>query len=219
MAKKFLFFFGPPGSGKGTQVDMLAENLNIPVISPGELLRHEEDMETELGKRIRPLIDAGKMVPDEIVEEMVEKRLEKDDAKEGAIFDGYPRDMGQLEFILDKLRSLMSEGDMVHAIHIDVEDSIIKSRLSGRRVCDCGASYHIEFNPPKSEGKCDLCGAELYVRKDDRPEVIEERLRYYHESIKPLLDYWRKIDKLTEISGNRPIDEIHEEILGLINKL
>jgi adenylate kinase len=214
--KKYIFFFGPPGSGKGTQVDMLGQYLEIPVLSPGELLRHEEEMHTKLGAKIQPLIDNGKMVPDRIVEEMVAKRLSKKDAVNGVIFDGYPRDMDQLEFICEKLRNKVKKDDLIAAFFIHVPDKEIKQRLAGRRVCDCGASYHLSYNPPKKADVCDLCGNKLEIRKDDRPAVIKDRLKYYHKSIRPLLEYWKKSGKLFKINGEKDIRDIHKEIRNII---
>lgn len=212
MKKIYIFFFGPPGSGKGTQVDALARKLRLPVISPGELLRHEEEIGSELGKLVRPLIDSGKMVPDKIIDQMITNRLRKKDAKKGVILDGFPRDLEQHEFIIDKLRHTLKMGDKVFAIFLDVRDREVKHRISGRRVCDCGASYHLAYKPPKEKNKCDLCGKALTTRKDDRLSVISKRLKHYHKNIKPLLDYWKKNDKLFEIDGERPIEAINKEV-------
>ncbi len=157
MSKIFLFFFGSPGSGKGTQVDLLSEFSGLPVISPGELLRHEEDAHTALGNMVKPLVDQGKMVPDEIVEKIIEKRLSKKDAKNGVLFDGFPRNIDQLHFILSKIKNITARKPKLAAIHIKVSDQEVQRRISGRRVCDCGASYHILYNPPKKTGICDIC--------------------------------------------------------------
>ncbi len=210
MPRHFFIFFGPPGSGKGTQSDMLAESLGLPVISPGELLRHEEEAGSELGRRIAPLIDAGQMVPDELVEEMVKNRLARPDAERGALLDGFPRSFEQADFF----EHLSGSGSITHAISIRVPDDIVIARIGGRRVCDCGASYHNELNPPKKAGVCDNCGRELEVRHDDRPEVLKKRLETYHASIEPLASRWKERGRLLEIDGTLTVGEVHEKILG-----
>jgi adenylate kinase len=218
MKKIFIFFFGPPGSGKGTQVDVLAAKFYLPVISPGELLRHEEEVGSKIGKIVKPLIDNGKMVDDHIVEQMINSRLRKKDAKRGALFDGFPRDLQQHEFIVDKLRSLVAAEDKVFAVLLNVSDREVRHRISGRRVCDCGASYHIAYKPPKIKDRCDLCGNVLTIRKDDRLSVINKRLKHYHLNIKPLLLYWKKHNKLYKVNGERLIGEINQEIETIVKK-
>jgi adenylate kinase len=209
MQKTYFLFFGPPGSGKGTQSDMLGKEINFPVISPGEILRHEEEAESELGKKVRPLIDAGELVPDEIVEEMIASRLEKPDAECGAIFDGFPRTEKQLS---DLDMRFEAERALTAAILIDVGDEEVLKRLSGRRVCDCGAAYHLTFNPPKIEGICDLCGKELEIRPDDKPEIMRKRLADYHAESAPLIDFWERQGKLCRIDGSLSVDEVHQLI-------
>jgi len=214
--KIFLIFFGPPGSGKGTQVDMLAKKLKLPVICPGELLRHEIGLKTKIGKQVKSLVDLGKLVPDEIVEKIIDQRLKKPDAQKGAIFDGYPRRQKQLDFLIKRLARITSDKDYIYAILIDVSDREIKQRLSGRRACDCGAVYHLKYNPPKKSGICDLCGKKLYIRDDDKSKVIAGRLKLYYEQTKPLIDFWQKKGKLIKINGEQSIKDVEKEIWSKI---
>jgi adenylate kinase len=215
--KIFIIFFGPPGSGKGTQVDMLAEHMNLPVISTGELLRHEEEIGSVIGREVRNLVDNGKMVPDETIELLIDRRLGQPDAQGGAVFDGYPRRIEQQRKLLERLDALTKPSDMVLAVLINVSDETVEERLSGRRVCDCGASYHIKYNPTKVPGICDVCGKEIETRADDKPEIIKQRLEYYHEHIKPLLDHWSEIGALITINGEQDIEIIKNELLHKIN--
>lgn len=217
--KTFLIFFGPPGSGKGTQADMLAKKLNLPVVSPGELLRHEEDSNTAIGRKIKPIIDSGKLVPDEIIEKIILKCFKRFDARAGIVFDGYPRKGAQLDFLMKKLEKIAGKRDYVRAILIDASDKEVKRRLGGRRVCDCGAAYHLKYNPPKKSGLCDLCGKKLSVRHDDKPALIAERLKLYHKEIKPLLDYFEKSDKLIKINGEQSIDKVRKDIINFVNAI
>lgn len=211
--KTFLIFFGPPGSGKGTQADMLAKKLNLPVVSPGELLRHEEDSNTAIGRKIKPIIDSGKLVPDEIIEKIIFKCFKRFGGRAGIIFDGYPRKRAQLDFLTEKLEKIAGRQDYVRAILIDVSDREVKRRLGGRRVCDCGAAYHLKYNPPLRQGICDLCGKKLYIRHDDKPALIADRLKLYHKEIKPLLDYFEKSDKLIKINGEQSIGDVQGDII------
>lgn len=214
--KKIIVFFGPPGSGKGTQADMLGEMLHVPVISPGELLRHERDAGTELGKQVEEKITHGILVSDEIVENMLDKRLEKDDVKNGFVLDGYPRRKEQIEFFSKRVEPIIGDNGFVLAIYINVSDDEVKHRIGGRRVCDCGTSYHIVNNPPKQEGLCDLCGSALYQREDDKPEILHDRLRDFHVGIKPLLDFFEKDHELVRVDGHKHIDEIKNDIWEII---
>jgi adenylate kinase len=205
--KNYLIFFGPPGSGKGTQADMLGLKLKLPVISVGELLRREQ-VNTKLGHEIKALMDKGKMVPNKIAEAMVEKFLKKSETKNGVIFDGYPREKAQQDFLI----KLIGEKN-IRAILIKVSDAEVKKRLSGRRVCACGASYHLKFNPPKKKEICDLCGKKLLIRGDDTPATINKRLKLFRQDTVPIIDYWRQRGKLIQVDGERGIEEIQRDIL------
>lgn len=219
MNKKVIMFFGPPGSGKGTQADMLGEDMNLPVISVGELLRHERDQGTELGSEVADQLASGKLVPDELVEKILEKRLDQPDTAQGFILDGYPRRKHQLSFLEKRLSDFLEQEDKVVVVHISLDDKEVERRVVGRRVCDCGASYHIEYNPPKQDGICDHCGAKLYRRKDDEPEVVGQRLKSYHERIQPLLDYLKKHYTVITINGKETIEQEKGDIRGELDKI
>lgn len=217
--RKYIIFFGPPGSGKGTQADMLAEKLKIPVICPGELLRAERDEGTKLGKRAAKKMSQGKMISNKIVEEIIDKRFEKPDVKKGVIFDGYPRVKAQLKLLLKRLIRQrrtshgLEKSDKIIAILVDVSAEEVKNRLGGRRVCDCGAAYHLKFNPPKKSRVCDLCGERLYIRKDDTPKVIKNRLKLYKKKTNPVIDYFKKNGKLIVINGEQDIKKVQRDII------
>jgi len=217
LKKIFIIFFGPPGSGKGTQVDMLAESLKLPVISTGELLRHEQEIGSPVGLEVKNLVDSGQMVPDAIIEHIIDKRLNMPDAARGAVFDGYPRRIEQQQNFLNRLKNLTKPTDIILAVLINVSDGVVEERLSGRRVCDCGASYHIKYNPTEVDGICDICGKKTKTRVDDQLEIIKQRLIYYHEHIKPLLDYWSDKRFLISINGEQDIDTIKKELNQKIN--
>ncbi|MCD4761910.1 nucleoside monophosphate kinase [bacterium] len=218
MKKNIIIFFGPPGSGKGTQADILGEALNFPVISLGELLRHERDQGTKLGKQAAGLLAKGLLVSDEIVEDILSERLKKRDVSKGYILDGYPRREEQLS-LFNKRSASYRQKPNITAIYIDVHDKEIKKRLSGRRVCDCGAAYHIKYNPPKRLGICDLCGAKLYQRKDDAPVIMRGRLSRFHKRISPILKYFEEHYKFFRVNGEQSIKEIQKEILVKLKKL
>ncbi len=209
LEKTYLLFFGPPGSGKGTQVDMLAKKLKLPVISTGEILRQEVERNTELGRKAKPIMAAGDLVPDKLLEAMVSQILKNKDAAKGVIFDGYPRTWKQLDFLISKFNN-----DNVYAFLIDVSDKEVIARLGGRRACDCGAVYHMKYNPPKNDERCDLCNKKLFIRSDDRKDVILERLKIYKKEINPLLNYWREKGKLIEINGEQSIDKVQSDIIA-----
>lgn len=197
---------------------MLAQKLNLPVLSPGELLRHEEEANTAIGKKVKPLIDSGKLVPNEIIEAIIDKFFRKTKVKSGAIFDGYPRKKIQLDLLQKRFNKIAGKNDKVFAVLIDVKNREVKQRLGGRRACDCGAVYHLKYNPPKVKNICDACEKKLYVRQDDKPKLIAGRLKIYHKEIKPILDYWKKADKLIVVDGEQSIEKVQEEIVGKLEK-
>lgn len=212
MTKSFLIFFGPPGSGKGTQAQLAAKKLKLPVISTGDLLRQELKKKSQLGKIAKRYMDKGKLVRDEILEEMVARRLKKSDAAAGAIFDGYPRNANQQDFLLSKLRNVEKRGGKLLALLVDVSDREVASRLGGRRACVCGAVYHLKFNPPKRVGVCDRDGKKLFIRDDDKPRVIADRLKVYHRQSRSVLDYWQKSGKFIRIDGEQSIEKVWQDI-------
>lgn len=217
--KIIIIFWGPPGSGKGTQADRLGEKIKLPVISPGELLRHERDKGTILGKQIADRLARGRLVPDEVVERILDARLRKPDARAGFILDGYPRRLSQLRLLKKRLTRLGKENNLVFAFYIKVSDKEVKKRLGGRLVCDCGAEYHTIYSPPKKKGICDLCGGKLYRRQDDAPEIIKTRLARFHKRIKPLLRDWQKYYPLIKINGEQSIEKVGQDIGKEVRKI
>lgn len=214
--KRYFVFFGPPGSGKGTQTDMLGKRLGLPVVSPGELLRYEEDHKTVLGKRVSAMIDTGKLVPDRVVEKLIDARLDKKDARNGFILDGYPRDHHQLSYLEKRFKKIAGPGDKIFTFLIHISDAEVKRRLGGRRVCDCGAAYHLKYNPPKKKGICDLCGAKIYTRHDDTPEIMAKRLKLYHKQTELLTRHYEKIGRISKIDGRKSIKDIHKDIIKIL---
>jgi adenylate kinase len=206
-----LILLGAPGAGKGTQAELLIEKLGIPSISTGNMLREAMKNGTELGKKAKQYMDEGALVPDDLILGIVAERVAQDDCAKGFILDGVPRTLAQAE-------ALDAKGVRIdHVVSIEVDDEVIEGRMTGRRVCSkCGASYHIEANPPKTEGVCDLCAGELVIRKDDAPETVRKRLAIYHESTEVLKSYYEKQGKLLLIEGNQPIEAANEQILTAI---
>ena len=206
-----IIFLGAPGAGKGTQAEIIAAKLNIPTVSTGNIIREALKNGTEMGLKAKAYTEAGKLVPDDVVIGIIKERLAKEDCKEGFILDGFPRTIPQAE-ALDKMGIVIDK-----VVDIDVPDESVVNRMSGRRVCkDCGASYHIENKPSTVEGKCDACNGEPYIRKDDAPETVLDRLKVYHEQTEPLKDYYKKCGKLRTVSGTSPIEEITAEILKVL---
>ena len=206
-----LILLGAPGAGKGTQAELLIEKLAIPSISTGNMLREAMANGSELGKQVKQYMDAGLLVPDELVLSLVAERVTQPDCANGYILDGVPRTLVQAE-VLD------AKGvEIDHVVSLEIDDDVIASRMTGRRVCaHCGASYHISANPPKQEGVCDLCGDALIIRKDDTPETVQKRLSVYHASTEVLKDYYAKQGKLRLIEGNQSIEGANREILAAI---
>ncbi len=210
-----IVFLGPPGAGKGTQAKKIAEKYGIPQISTGDMFREHLSKGTELGKKAKEYMDKGALVPDEIVLGMVEERLKQPDCDKGFILDGFPRTVPQAE-ALDKLLEKMGK-KIDYAILIDVPDEELVKRLTGRRTCKkCGMMYHVMFKPPKEEGKCDVCGGELYQRADDNEETVRNRLKVYHEQTEPIIAYYEKKGVLHRIDGMGSIDEIFNRIVQLL---
>ena len=196
-----IILLGAPGAGKGTQAEIICEKLSIPTISTGNILRAAMKEGTEMGLKAKSFIEAGALVPDEVIIGIVKERLAADDCKNGFILDGVPRTIAQAKAI-DEMGIKI---DM--ALDIEVRDETIIERVGGRRVCSCGASYHIKYKPSKVEGVCDACGAALTVRKDDEPQTVLDRLTTYHELTEPLKDFYREKGILVEIGGEGSVDE------------
>lgn len=208
MTRYRLMMLGPPGAGKGTQAKRLARRLDIPHVSTGDMLREARRNQTELGKKAAEFMDAGKLVPDEVVIGIVRERLDQQDAEGGFILDGFPRTRPQAE----ALAQMGVELDFV--LNIDVSDDEVVRRLGGRISCpECGAVYHEETNPPATDDVCDRCGHQgLVKREDDRPETIRERLSNYHRQTAPLIEFYRHRGVLEDVDGAGPPDQVNDEI-------
>lgn len=210
-----LIFLGPPGAGKGTQAKMLIERYNIPQISTGDILRAAVAEGTDLGKKAKEYMEAGKLVPDEVVIGIIEQRLKQSDCEGGFILDGFPRTVAQAE-ALDKVLENMGR-KIDHVLSLDVPSEELIKRLTGRRTCKkCGAMYHIIFNPPKSQGVCDKCGGELYQRPDDNEETVKSRLDVYNQQTRPLIDFYNNQGLVRKIDGRGGIKEIFEQIIKIL---
>ncbi len=217
MQKRYFIVFGPPGSGKGTQVKVLAERLGLPAISTGDLLRSEIEKGTPIGLSVKSLLAKGKLASDEAAGELLLKRLRRRDTAAGVIFDGYPRRLSQQEFLLGHLAAKRPE-PLITPLLIDVSDEEVVRRISGRRACLCGAVYHITSKPPKEDGKCDRCGGKLFIRDDDKPSVVKARLKTYHKESAKILDYWHKQGNLIEINGEQTIEKVDAELMRKLKK-
>ena len=206
-----LILLGAPGAGKGTQAEVISEKLGIPQISTGNILREAVKNGTEMGVKAKGFMESGALVPDEVVIGILKDRIAEDDCKNGFILDGFPRTVPQAE----ALESMGVNIDKV--ISLEVADETIQGRLSGRRVCEkCGASYHAEFNPPKTEGVCDKCGGAAVQRKDDAPETVIERLRTYHEQTAPLVDFYGNKGRLVKVQGQDEVKDTSELVLKAV---
>jgi adenylate kinase len=214
-----LVLMGLPGAGKGTQADKIVVKYNIPHISTGDIFRAAIKGETELGLKAKSFMDKGELVPDEVTIGIVRERLSKDDCGKGFLLDGFPRTVAQAEALDTMLTDLGKKIDFV--INIDVDQSILMERLTGRRICkNCGATYHLVFNPPSQEGVCDRCGGELYQRADDNAETVQNRLDVNIQQTKPLLNFYEDKGYLRNINGQQDIDKVFadiEELLGGLN--
>lgn len=207
-----IIMLGAPGAGKGTQAKKIAEKYGIPHISTGDIFRANIKQGTELGKKAKKYMDEGLLVPDELTCDLVVDRISQPDAANGYVLDGFPRTIPQAEALT---KALDARGEKIdYAINVTVPDENIINRMSGRRAClKCGATYHIEFNPPKSEGKCDVCGSDLVLRDDDKPETVQKRLDVYHDQTQPLIDYYDKAGVLYEVDGTQDIDKVFADIV------
>ena len=195
-----LILLGAPGAGKGTQAEVICNTLNIPAISTGNILREAKAKGTPLGLEAATYMDSGKLVPDELVINILKERLKEDDCQNGFILDGFPRTVPQAE-ALDQMGVVIDR-----VVDLEVPDDKIMARLSGRRVCEkCGSSYHVLYKPTNVEGVCDRCGGKTVQRKDDAPETIKERLEVYHAQTEPLKDYYKKTGKLVVVEGQEEV--------------
>ena len=210
-----IIMLGAPGAGKGTQAKKIAEKYGIPHISTGDIFRANIKNGTELGKEAKQYMDQGLLVPDELTVRILLDRVAQDDCKNGYVLDGFPRTIPQAEVLDSELSKL---GDHIdYAIDVDVPDENIIKRMSGRRAClTCGATYHIEHVPPKTEGICDKCGSELVLRDDDKPETVKNRLNVYHEQTQPLIDFYTNKGVLKTVDGTLPMEEVFAAITAIL---
>lgn len=214
-----LILLGPPGSGKGTQGERLQEDFRLPYYATGDILRAAVKERTEVGKQAKEYMDRGDLVPDQVIIGVIAERLQDVEASDGFILDGFPRTVPQAEALDGKMKELRRE--ITAVLLIDVPEDEILRRLGGRRTCEKNPShiYHVEFDPPKEEGVCDIDGAKLIVRDDDKPEVIKNRLTQYREKTEPLIDYYDERGILNRVDGRQSPDEVEERIHGIIATL
>ncbi|MDQ0220575.1 adenylate kinase [Peribacillus cavernae] len=213
-----LVLMGLPGAGKGTQAERIVERYDIPHISTGDMFRAAIKDSTELGLQAKSFMDKGELVPDEVTIGIVRERLSKDDCKKGFLLDGFPRTAAQAE----ALESILADFDrnIHYVINIEVDKNILMDRLTGRRICkNCGATYHLVFNPPAVEGKCDRCGGELYQRADDNEETVQNRLDVNLKQTKPLLDFYEDKGYVRNIDGQQDIDKVFRDVVELLGEL
>jgi adenylate kinase len=211
-----LILLGPPGAGKGTQADRLKDDFGLPYIGTGDLLRKHKEEESALGVEAATFMDAGDLVPDELVVRMIFDEIEERGA-DGFLLDGYPRSVAQADALAEALEE--NGRQVTAALLIDVDDETVIQRLSGRRQCRNGHVYHVLFNPPKNEGHCDLDGTKLFQRDDDRPETVKQRLATYHTKTEPLIDYYEQRGLLRRFDGSRDPSEVHHHVRATLAML
>lgn len=212
-----IIMLGAPGAGKGSQASRIAKEYQLPHISTGDIFRANLKEETELGKRAKSFMDKGELVPDDITIAMLLDRIHKEDCKNGYILDGFPRTIPQAEALKEALAKKDEKIDL--ALDVEASDELIIKRMAGRRTCPaCGAIYHIVTLPPKTEGICDRCGADLIQRKDDNEETVKNRLKIYHEVTEPLISYYKKEGILEEIDGAEELDKVFEKVKRIIHE-
>ena len=211
-----LMLFGAPGAGKGTQAKFLIEKYNIPQISTGDILRAAIADKTDMGMEAKKFMDAGQLVPDSTIIGIIKDRLAVSDCKNGFILDGFPRTLAQAEALSELMQNMKIKLDKV--ISLNVPDSLIVGRITGRRVCSsCGASFHVEFNPSKKDGVCDYCGGELTIRKDDNAETVKSRLEAYHSQTAPLIDFYKKMGVFMELDGTKDVSEVTKDMINALS--
>ena len=212
-----IVMLGAPGAGKGTQAKMIAEKYGIPHVSTGDIFRANIKNGTELGKEAKQYMDQGKLVPDELTVKILLDRVAQDDCKNGYVLDGFPRTIPQANVLDEALTKL---GDRIdYAVNVDVPDDNIINRMGGRRACvACGATYHIVYNAPKTEGICDNCGKELIIRDDDQPETVKNRLKVYHEQTQPLIDFYEGKGVLKSVDGTADMKDDFAAIVEILGE-
>ena len=212
-----IIMLGAPGAGKGTQAKKLADKFGIPHISTGDIFRANIKNGTDLGKKAKEYMDKGALVPDELTVDLVMDRLAQPDCEHGYILDGFPRTINQAEKLTEA--HSIHGGEIDYAVNVDVPDASIVHRMAGRRVCPaCGASFHVEHIPPKKEGICDRCGAELIIRDDDKEETVMHRLSVYHAQTSPLIEYYGAKNLVVDIDGTMPVDDVFNAIVEKVGE-
>jgi adenylate kinase len=206
-----LILLGAPGAGKGTQAELISKKLDIPTISTGNILRAAIKNETPVGLKAKEYMAKGALVPDNVIVGIVRERLAEEDCKNGFILDGMPRTIAQAE-------ALEEAGiDIDVALSLEVPDEVIEKRMTGRRTChECGATYHIEANPPKEEGICDNCGGKLTIRDDDKPETVKNRLKVYHDVTEPLIAFYKERGKVRAVNGDGTLEDIAQKVFATL---
>ena len=212
-----IIMLGAPGAGKGTQAKQIAAKYSIPHISTGDIFRANIKNGTDLGKKAKEYMDQGALVPDELTCDLVMDRIKQDDCKKGFVLDGFPRTIPQAEALDAALNKI--DQTMDYAIDVDVPDENIVNRMGGRRAClKCGATYHVVYAAPKTEGVCDACGEKLVLRDDDKPETVQKRLNVYHEQTQPLIDYYTNQGVLKTVDGTKNLEEVFGDIVAILGE-
>jgi adenylate kinase len=214
---RFIVLLGPPGAGKGTQADLIAEKFGLVHVSTGDLFRENLKKQTELGILAQTFMSRGALVPDDVTIAMVRERLSRSDCNNGALLDGFPRTPSQADALAEMLKEFNSRVNLVP--YITVPPAMLIERLSGRWTCkSAGHIFHEKYNPPRMPGVCDLDGSELYQREDDKPETVENRIKVYNDQTTPLIDYYREAQLLAEVDGTQAIDDVTRDLMKLVEK-
>lgn len=210
-----IIMLGAPGAGKGTQAKKIAEKYQIPHVSTGDIFRSNIKEGTQLGRKAKEYMDQGALVPDELTIGMLMDRIQQEDCSNGYVLDGFPRTIPQAESLQKAITEMGQKIDF--AINVDVPDENIINRMSGRRACiSCGATYHIVYNPSKIAGICDVCGSELVLRDDDKPETVKKRLAVYHDQTRPLIDYYKEAGVLVNVDGTQELNKVFSDITDIL---
>ncbi len=210
-----IIMLGPPGAGKGTQAKFISGKFSLPHISTGDMLRDEMERKTDLGKKVEEIINAGKLVKDDLMVAIIKKRLSQPDTKSGFILDGFPRTVSQARSLDEILKSMGKRIEFV--LYVEVSEDVIVKRLSSRRICPkCGRVYNIISNPPHDDNLCDVCHASLIIRRDDKPETVRNRYRVYLDLTLPVIEYYRKRNVLFTIDGTLPVEKVKDMVLNIL---